>query len=166
MVTMFCSAMPALTSLAGWKCSKMCRPVELRRSASSATIWVLVGEVGQGIAHLVAHLFGDVPVGEIELCHDRRLLCLLIRHLVGIVVYRGDDFDGRCQSGRANSSGMPSRLPSCSQTPGATCPAVFRSRGAEVCQLGLYWHSRHLFAFDRVEDEADAACRAVARRSG
>ena len=39
MLTMSCSAMPALTSLAGWKCSKMWRPVELRRSASRARIF-------------------------------------------------------------------------------------------------------------------------------
>ncbi len=38
MATMFCSAIPHFTSRSGKKCSKMCRPVELLRSASSATI--------------------------------------------------------------------------------------------------------------------------------
>jgi hypothetical protein len=39
MLIMFCSAMPTLTSLSGWKCSKMCRPELLRRSASTATMF-------------------------------------------------------------------------------------------------------------------------------
>ena len=59
MAIMFCSAMPALTSLAGME---VLEDVQAGGAAQVGVeghdLRVLGGQVGQGVAHLVAHLRG------------------------------------------------------------------------------------------------------------
>lgn len=100
-------------------------------------IRVFIGQVSEGIAHLISHLLGGVTFWHGKLCRGPNLYVCLSTIWSGLP-FKGGIMLIASPRDLGNSSDMPSLRPAHCQSSINHCWAVSLLRGALVCQLGLY----------------------------